>query len=65
VEYQMAGSSTTLVLAGVALSGQLVYKSQPDAELQGELAGNISLAGYQVAFKAPVNYSLSKQAIIN
>ena len=65
MEYQTAGSSTTLVLAGVALSGQLVYKSQPDAELHGELAGNISLAGYHVAFKAPVNYSLSKQAIIN
>lgn len=65
VDYQVGGNTSNLVLAGVALSGQLSYKSQPDAELHGELAGSITLAGYQVAFKAPVNYSLSKQAIIN
>lgn len=65
LDYEISGSTGQLVLAGVALSGQLSYKSQPDAELKGELAGNIKLAGYALTFKAPVKYSLSKQAILD
>ncbi len=64
-EYQTSAGSSSITLAGVAMSGQLTYKSQPEAELHGSLAGSVTLVGYTLAFTAPVNYSLSKQEIIN
>jgi hypothetical protein len=65
IDYQVGTTTSSLVLAGVSLSGELSYKSQPEAELHGEMAGSITLLGQNLQFAAPVNYSLSKQQIID
>lgn len=63
-DYQVSGNTSSITVAGVAMSGDLAYKSQPEAELHGSLAGSITLLGYNLKFDAPVHYSLSKQQII-
>jgi hypothetical protein len=65
IEYQTAANSNTLTLAGVNLSGALTYKSSPEAELRGTMSGGITILNYNLSFDLPVNYSLSKQQIIN
>lgn len=65
IEYQTSVTSNTLTIAGVTLSGALTFKSQPEAELHGQLAGSITVLNYDLAFTTPVNYSLSKQKILD
>ena len=65
VDYQTAAGEGSITLAGVSLSGILTYRSQPESELHGQLSGSITVVGFNVGFDTPVNYSLSKQQIIN
>jgi hypothetical protein len=65
VEYEVSSVTNTLTLAGVSLAGTLTYKSVPEAELHGNMNGNITILNYNLEFTTPVNYSLSKQQIIN
>ncbi len=65
IDYETALASNSLTLAGISLSGSLTYKSQPESELHGSMAGSITVIGYSLGFSTPVHYSLSKQQIIN
>ena len=65
VDYETAAGQHSLTLAGVSMSGELTYKSNPDAEIHGEMSGSITLVGFTVDMDLPVHYSLSKKEIIN
>lgn len=65
VEYETNVGSGSLTIAGVNLSGNLTYKSTPQSELHGNMAGSITVIGYNIGFSTPVNYSLSEQKILN
>jgi hypothetical protein len=65
VDYETSAGSNSLTLAGISLSGTLTYKSQPQSELHGSLAGSITVLNLNLGFNTPVNYSLSQQQIIN
>jgi hypothetical protein len=65
IEYQTAAASNTITLAGVSLAGTLTYKSVPESELHGSMSGSITVLNYSLGFETPVNYSLSKQQILN
>ncbi|MBL7932503.1 MAG: hypothetical protein JNL60_11405, partial [Bacteroidia bacterium] len=65
IDYETAVASSSLTLAGIALSGTLTYKSQPESELHGSMSGSITVIGYTLGFETPVHYSLSQQQIIN
>jgi hypothetical protein len=65
IEYETPVNSGSVTLAGVSLSGTLQYKSQPQSELHGALAGSITVIGFSIGFNTDVHYSLSNQQIIN
>ncbi|PBQ32475.1 hypothetical protein CNR22_12065 [Sphingobacteriaceae bacterium] len=65
IDYETSAASNSLTLAGISLSGILTYKSQPESELHGSMSGSITVLGFHLGFDAPINYSLSKQQIIN
>lgn len=65
IEYETSVGSGSLTIAGVSLSGNLIYKSTPQSELHGNMAGSITVIGYSIGFSTPVHYSLSQQQIIN
>jgi hypothetical protein len=43
----------------------LNYKSQPEAELHGNVSGSATVLNYDIGLQLPVHYSLSKQQLIN
>lgn len=65
IDYETLTTSSSLTLAGVSLAGTLTYKSNPESELHGSMSGSITVIGFNLGFSTPVNYSLSKQEIIN
>lgn len=65
IDYETALNSSSITLAGISLSGSLTYKSQPESELHGSMAGSITVLNYNLGFSTPVHYSLSKQQIID
>ena len=65
IDYETPVASSSLTLAGISLSGTLTYKSQPESELHGSMAGSITVIGFTLGFNTPINYSLSKQEIMN